>query len=97
MRGLRLAVRRHWMATRAGRAGRVAASPRGASATGLHHSAPAWWADGLVSPPQDSGGALQLVVPGGASVARPASVAAGTGRRGYLDDKRLKSKACRYA
>ena len=56
----------------------------------------AWWADGLVSPPQDSGGAFELVVSGGASVTRPAGVAARARRRGYLDDKRLRAKTCRY-
>ena len=85
------------MATHAGRTGRVAASTRRASATGMRHSARAWWPDGLVSPPQDSGGAFELVVSGGASVTRPAGVAAGARRRGYLDDKRLRAKACRYA
>ena len=53
------------------RAGRVAASPCRASATDMRHSARTWWADGLVSPPQDSGGAFELVVSGGASAAAP--------------------------
>jgi hypothetical protein len=53
-------------------------------------------ADGLVSPPQDSGGAFELVVSGGASVTRPADMAARARRRGHLDDKRLRVKTCRY-